>query len=266
MAVKKKRIDELKRTDPICYFCATRPTETEDHVPSRECFRRRVGPEGFTFPACAICNNGAGQLEQVAALYFLLANHDTGDGAIEQLRRLASGVANNNAELLPSFEINANATRGHFRRKGMNLRPGEAYGMMPLATLPPGHGDVFALFGRRLTCALYYKEVGRPLPLDHYIVAAWIPWSEVAAGKVDIVDTATEMFPALTVGNRRNTDIGDQFSYRWGVHPDSSIFGFIAQISKSFFFLGAAVSPELYHSSSENAHGWRQHATDVVLD
>jgi len=145
----------------------------------------------------------------------------------------------------------------------MKLPPGQAFGTLPLATLPPGHSNAFELFGRRLTCAIFYKEVGRPLPLDFYIAAGWIAWAEVAAGRINIVEIASEMFPSLTIGNRRNTDIGDQFSYRWGAHPDSSIFGFVAQISKSFFFLGAAVAPALYHASNEKAQGWKEHVTDL---
>ncbi|MES2445173.1 MAG: hypothetical protein V4574_20295 [Pseudomonadota bacterium] len=238
-------------------------TETEDHVPSRECFRDRVGPEGFAFPACKICNNGAGQLEQVVALYLLLANHDDANVSPDQLRRLILGVGNNNRDLLPSIEVNARAARRHFRNKGMQLAPGAVFGEMPIATLPSGHREAFELFGRRLTCAIYYKEVGRPLPLDHYLVAAWLPWSEAMSG--NIIETAVGLFPTLTITNRRNTDIGDQFSYRWGFHPDGSIFGFVAQFSKSYYFICAAAAPNLHNANNEGIPGWKLHANDVVL-
>lgn len=261
MGAKAERLRRFRLTDPICYFCATRATETEDHVPSRECFRDRLGPEGFVFPACKICNNGAGQLEQVIALYVTMA--DYGERPAEQLIKLASGVANNNPDLLPKFELNANVARKHFRDKGMRLAPGDAYGQTPIATLPAGHRDAFDLFGRRLTCALYYKELRKPLPLDYFLVTGWLPWSEGIQS--DAFQKMAGYFPNAVSTGRTNTDIGDQFSYEWGLHPDGEIFGFMAQFAHSYFFLGAAASPDLHAANNMGRPGWKKHAEDVVI-
>ena len=183
MADKKRRIDRLKASDPICYFCASRPTETEDHVPSRECFRDRIWPDGFTFPACAICNNGAGRMEQVVALYLHMANFDA-TVSNDQLQKLLAGVRNNSREMLPNIQRNANLARKHFREKGIQLPRGGTFGDSPIATLPVAHREAMELFGRRLTCAIYYKEVGHPLPIYYYIASGWIPWLEAQSHDV----------------------------------------------------------------------------------
>ncbi|USU13191.1 hypothetical protein NF701_04970 [Sphingomonadaceae bacterium OTU29THOMA1] len=264
MGAKANRLARLSAAHPVCYFCATRATESEDHVPSRECFRLRIGPEGFAFPACKNCNNSAGQMEQVVALYILMA--DWSDDVVDvgdQMRRLANGVHNNNPDMLPEVKFGANFARKHFRQKGIALAPGQTYGQAPIAILPAGHGSAFELFVRRLACALFYKEVGRPVPLDYYIAGTWIPWSEAGVGEG--VANAIGFFPELRVTNRRNTDIGDQFTYKWGADSEGTVFGFVAQFSKSYFFLGAVAAPHLHPIGKEGHPSWRRHSEDVAL-
>lgn len=263
MGAKANRLASLAVAHPVCYFCATRATESEDHVPSRECFRRRVGPEGFAFPACRICNNGAGQMEQVVALYLLMADHSGATDIGDQMQRLANGVQNNNPDLMPLVTLRANVARKHFREKRLNLPAGQTYAQSPIATLPAGYGAAFSLFVRRLACALFYKEVGKPVPLEYHIAGTWVPWNEAGAGEG--ISSAIGLFPQLRVTNRRNTDIGDQFTYKWGADPDGSVFGFVAQFSKSYFFLGAVAAPHLHLVESEAHPSWRRHSEDVKI-
>ncbi|MBD8548830.1 hypothetical protein IFT82_19135 [Sphingomonas sp. CFBP 8760] len=75
---------------------------------------------------------------------------------------------------------------------------------------------------------------------------------------------AIGFFPELRVTNRRNTDIGDQFTYKWGVDPDATIFGFVAQFSKSYFFLGAIAAPHLKLIEGQQHPSWRRHSEDVI--
>jgi len=107
-----------------------------------------------------------------------------------------------------------------------------------------------------LTCALYYKEVGRPLPLDHFMMTVWTPWADPASHQA--AREALKIFPEFRMTDRRNTDIGNQFTYLWGLHTEETIFGFAAQFSKSYFVMGAAVAPSLY----EGSPGWTQHSAD----
>lgn len=262
MGAKADRMKRMKVEHPTCYFCGVRDTETEDHVPSRECFRGRVGPEGFSFPACRVCNNSAGQIEQVVALYLHLANHDEIPTPVEQLRRLASGVHNNNRDLLPIVEINAKLARKHFRVKGLVRPAGQAFGETPIATLPHGHCAAMDTFGRRLIAALFYKELGYPIPLDFYMATIWLPWTESSSSR-GVID-AIDLFPEMRLTNRRNTDIGDQFTYKWGAHEDGSVFGFVAQFSKSYFFIGAAAAPNLHPQGDAVHEQWRVHHSDIA--
>lgn len=243
---------------PLCYFCATGVATTEAHVPSRECFRDRVWPEGDVFPACQRCNNAAGKLEQVVALYMLLANHAEEEPARDQFLRLVKGVRNNNPELAPRVDLGGNAARRHFRDKGIRLAPGMTYAEVPIAELPAGNRAAFELFARRLTCALYYREVGRPLPLDHYIATGWLPF--VDPGARDFAENVQGLFPEVRLTNRRNTNIGNQFFYLRGFHPEGTLFGHASQFLKSYFYFGAAVAPEL----DTGAENWKPHSDDIA--
>lgn len=258
MSQRMARLKRFVQKHPTCYFCAAQPTTTKDHVPSRECFRNRVWPHGYEFPACQRCNGAAGKLEQVVALYLLLANHEDQGPERDRLLKLIQGVRNNNPELLPRINLGANDVRRYLRDKNLSLSSGMTHGDVPLAELPIGNRAAFELFARRLTCALYYKEVGTPLPLDHFIATAWLPFAD--PGSADFTAKAHELFPELTMTNRRNTDIGNQFFYRWGFHSDRTLFGYAAQFAKSFFFFGASALPELY-GGTEN---WKPHSEDVA--
>jgi hypothetical protein len=258
MEDRANKLARFKAEHPVCYFCATAATETIDHVPSRECFADRVGPEGYEFPACARCNHGSGKIEQAVALYLLLANHEERDPSSKQMKRLLLGVRNNTPELMPAFEMNARAARKFFKQANRTLAPGKTFAETPLLQVPEGFRSAFDLFARRLTCALYYREVGTPLPLDYFIAVAWIHWENPVAA--DVARRGRELFPQLTLTNRRNTNIGEQFTYLWGHKPTDNLFGYIAQFSKSFLVMGGVVGPNL-HSGDER---WVLHQRDLL--
>ncbi|TCM19045.1 hypothetical protein EDF56_104582 [Novosphingobium sp. PhB165] len=259
MGRKKQKMERFKTEHPTCYFCASNPTESEDHVPSRECFRGRVGPEGFSFPACKRCNNSAGNLEQVVALYLLLADQSNRDIDLAQLGRLVLGVKNNNPTLMPNVTQDVREARRHFASKQMVLAPGLTYSEVSLLQLPAEMTKPMELFTRRLTCALYYKEIGSPLPLEFDIGTAWLPIADPKS--VEVAQAAMELFPDLRTTNRRNTDIGDQFTYVWGHRADSGLFGFTAQVAGAFLVFGACVPQGM----ADSVVRWKSHRVDVEM-
>ncbi len=212
------------------------------------------------FPACEKCNSAASQIEQAVALYFMLANHEEIDPDTTQLRKLLRGVSNNNPDLMPSMTRSANEARQHFKKRGLSLDSGRTYKDIPLLKLPVANKRAMEFFSRRLTCALYYKEVGHPLPSAWRMVNVWTHLIDPIA--VDLAAAAREMFPQVEVTTRRNTTLGEQFIYRWGCNEDRTIFGFAAQFSRSFLFVGAAAAPQ--HVQEARAEAWRPHSDDII--
>lgn len=255
MGASKNKKTRFLAEHPMCYFCGANST-TIDHVPSRECFKNRIGPEGFEFPACAECNNGSGQLEQVVALYLHMANHDVKEPPFAQYTRLIGGVANNNANYLPRL-MGANERRRAARAMNYSLRPGETYAEAPIVELPPENAQAFELFERRLTCALFYKHIGKIMPSEVMMRTMHLPFVNQKAEK--LLEGIMPNMAILTKTNRQNTDIGEQFAYAWNSKKAEDFFIFVAQFSKSYFVVGIAARP-----NKETRGGYRAHSKDIV--
>lgn len=256
MGAKKARLERFKREHPICYFCATRPTQTEDHMPGRQFFIGRVGPEDFAFPCCEPCNAATRQIEQAVALIMRFGDHTERRIPPEELERLALGVRNNVPHLLPTIDTSARAVRKYMKEAGISPPRGASYKETPILNLPDDYHDAFELFARKLTCALHYKETGQPIPLDSYI---GVTWRHIGVGGTEeMYETLRKTLGLERLGRRRNTDIGDQFGYRFNYNIEHGLFAMAAVFGKSFLVFGA-VNRRL----SNVPFGWKVHRDDV---
>ena len=114
-------------------------------------------------------------------------------------------------------------------------------------------------FARKLTLALYYKEIGKPLPLDHYMRTEFFQFTDKAAPS--IVDEFRKMLPNFRIGERRNVEFGDQFRYLTGQSDEEGVFAFIAQLARSWFITGIAVIPE----NGAGRKGYIKHEVELKL-
>lgn len=257
MGARKNKLAKFLSEHPQCYFCGE-AANTIDHVPSRECFLGRVGPEGYEFPACKSCNNSAGRAEQTVALYRHCTDFAEDERGKPHVRKLLDGLRNNSPSRMPIMDVTVNQKRRTARQSGITLLPGQTYASLPIIGIDRDVHDDFAIFSRRLTCALFYKHVGKVLPPAHMIKTQWM---QFVHGKAEeIVEAITRDMPNLTHTGRVNTNIGQQFSYRWYADEETETFTFIAQFAMAFFIIGLA-------SRSNEAtigDGWKSHANDLV--
>ena len=230
-----------------------------DHVPSRECFFRRIGPEGFEFPACSACNAKLSKIEQAVAMLVLLADY-RGITDDDQMKKLVAGVSRNTPEMLPSGFHSLREKRNWLKEIGIAPRQGELVADVPIMKMDPRWRTSFEAFCRKLLTALYYKEMGKPLSQKNIIRTYFAQFVDVKARSV--VETMQSMLPELRIGERRNTNIGDQFSYIFGKREDADLFAFCAQMSHSWFIVGMAAKPE--HVSDR--HGYMSHADNLRLN
>ncbi|MDR7143273.1 hypothetical protein [Rhizobium sp. BE258] len=255
MGASKRRKELFLLKHPLCFFCGS-ASETEDHVPSRECFINRVWPEGYVFPACKACNNKAGPLEQVAALYMKLGDH-SGTTPSDQFLKLLSGVRNNNPEYLPRLDVTANAKKRALPLYNLSHPPDEPAASAPIAEMPNENRKAFEAFERRLTCALYYKHMKEVMPTTHMIRT--FRTQVIARNSETLIRTIAPMFPNTIRTTRQNTNLGDQFTYVWYGSEDKQMFAFIAQFSQSYVFLGVACRSE----DLEGGKDYRLHSDDL---
>ena len=239
----RKRKQEFLKQHPLCFNCGTAAATTEDHVPSRECFVGRQWPEDFVFPACEPCNAMIASIEQGMALLIRVADQD--ESRVDQavLEKLIRGVRNNTPDLLPREFANDAERKKAIAESGWVPGPGETLADAPVLALGPGWRDAVHAFARKLTLALYYKELGKPLPLDHHIRTEFFQFTDHAAP--EIVEQFRTMMPEYRAGERRNFDFGDQFQYIVGRSDEEGVFAYLAQLARSWFIVGVTVPPEL---------------------
>ncbi|MCM2440568.1 hypothetical protein HGO34_12665 [Agrobacterium vitis] len=257
MGASKNKKQRFLLAHPNCYFCGGIAT-TIDHVPSRQCFKDGIGPESYEFPACARCNNAAGRMEQVVALYMHLSNHEQSSLSSDQLNKLVSGVINNDADLLPNTNLGTNKKRKLARAWGYVPPEGETYADAPIAELPKENRRAFELFERRLTCAFYYKHAGKILPNGHVIRTEHIAYMHPNAE--ELFEGIVPMLTNTERPSRQNQSIGDQLIYGWRYDNTEDFFLMLAQFGKSFFIIGTAAIP----NSETDDESYRLHSDDLV--
>ena len=235
MGWSKGRRQHFLSAHPICFNCGTGAATTIDHVPARTCFVGGIGPEGFEFPACARCNRLTGAAEQAVSLIIALADVNR-SYAPEQIVKLAQGVANNTPHLYPRLGLCRCQRRALIEAATLAGQPTGWLETGPLASLSEALVEAFTAFGYKLAAALFYREVGRPLPRTAMMridLRAFVnPTTE------PLIDKIVRLLPHHRVADRPNLNFGDQFGYLWGQFEQDRSFGFCAQLGWSWFLIG----------------------------
>lgn len=223
----------------MCCFCGGLvPADTVDHVPLRAAFTGNVGPEGFEFPACSGCNSGSADSEQVFALYARLSDQTDRNDDKTHNDNLIRGVRNNYPELLPNPHLPANQKRRALRHFGWLKPDGMLLDDVNLVGVPAKVGDHIEMVAIKLLAALHYKHLGRALDDQHAVFGAWS--QQGLPGVDEAQDVLFSSMPQLVIGARVNTNIGDQFAYRWGQNVKESLFGYAAGFGTGLFLFAAS--------------------------
>lgn len=240
----ERRADLLERHRFCCFCGGGRAATTVDHAPARICFKAKIGPEGFELPACEACNRNTALSEQVTAFYIRMADKASTHFHGPDTTKLISAMVNNAPECLPDPQIPANDKRRALREQGVRLARGEWLDEAPVARIPEtvhGHVEVFM---RKMLAALFYRETGGFLGPGHSLVLQWAQRGTEAAEFSR--QNAEDWLGNRLVSTRRNTDLGDQFAYRYAYHPAHGFFGLWMEFDGSFgFFTIAGPAQEL---------------------
>lgn len=236
----KRKKDRFKAEHPWCCFCGgERPATTIDHIPARTCFRNREYPDGFEFPACATCQEASRKDEIVFAFYTRALDHNDDNLAARDFDRLINGLLNNMPELAPRGMASRNAKRETLRRMGLKMTPGYTLDQAPIVSFDPTLHQHIIRYARKIACALYYREQGRPALLTHRTLATWGQESDPTflqrhAGFYN-------MTPLQTIGRRPNVDIGDQFRYQCNKADEPDVFAAVASFGRGGMTLSMIV-------------------------
>jgi hypothetical protein len=157
------------------------------------------------------------------------------------LERLLIGVKNNLPDLLPDFNLPTRDKRNSLRQLGLEKPAGIFAADLPLAGIPSGVHPRMERYARKILCALYYREMGRPAGSDHKVWAIWGQGGDKARMKA--WEEFVAITPLITVAQRRNFDFGHRFGYRCNKtqppHPD--LFAAIAGFGGGLAIVGSVV-------------------------
>lgn len=242
MSEAKNRKARFLAANPLCCFCGgSASATTVDHVPSRGCFPDRHGPDGFEFPACADCQSATRLDELAFALYVRMADPDDATFSQRDLERLLTGVGNNLPHLLPKIDLTSRQKRASLRELGLEKPRGVFAADLPFAAIPAAVHRHIERYARKIACALFYREMGRPAGATHEV---WAIWGQGAdRTRMDAWSEFRRITPMVVLGQRRNFDFGDRFGYRCNKTepPQSDVFAVIAQFGAGLAILAAIV-------------------------
>lgn len=148
-----------------------------------------------------------------------------------EVNRIISGVCNNSPSSLPVLNERALARmRGEI---GDDV-PDDEYERT--VRIPPAAGDQMSLFGTKMLYAMFYRASGTFAGPRHRRLMYWAQEGTQSASQ--LTRWAEDWFGARRDAERKNVDIGDQFSYRHGYNVAHGYLGLWMRFGSSAVFFG----------------------------
>lgn len=244
MGAGSKRRTAFFVKHPTCCFCGgVKKAETEDHFPSRAIFKDRIWPEGYVFPACKECNDATAKHELIIAMLSQLYPDSAERTHQLQVMALMKSVDNNFPGLLQSMgRMTANRKRRWLRERGLSLSPGTTTADLGVMSIEDSRIQQAArLFATKLFLALYYYQTGIILRQAGGVVFRW----ETNAKDLDQAfprDVLAPLLQGMPELRRANTNLKDQFFYRFAVADTKNAAAFLAFFNQSLAMLGFVFS------------------------
>jgi hypothetical protein len=241
---KKRR---LLAEHPYCCFCGgSAAATTSDHVPPKACFPDGFWPEGFEFPACEKCNHGTTKNDQIFGFYAMLLDFNEVNRSAAysaKLKKLREGIANNCPEALPN-PLDARPVH----RMGNLVTPSP----VAISTgTPAAFREAAAGIGQKLTHALYYRERGKALSIQHRFATACYQIQN--SSTTTLTECLGKLLPDPTIGSRSNIkSYGERFAYKSGAKGDD-FFIYAAQFGKGLIVWGIVLGPGMVLSAMDEA-------------
>jgi len=243
MGKAKNKRQRFLATHPWCCFCGgNRPATTIDHIPARTCFFGRQYPEGFEFPACDHCQSASRLDEMAFAFYARALDRNSANFDGPATTKMITGLANNLPHLLPNPFLDGRKKRDAFKRMGLRKPANVLAERLPVIEIDPELHQRIERYARKIACALYYREQERIASADHLILADWGQFNDNPF--MDSSKGFIEMTPLITVGQRTNVNIGDQFVYRCNKCDDPDVLAALAGFGRGIVLRILVADPE----------------------
>jgi hypothetical protein len=161
--------------------------------------------------------------DQIFGFYSMLLDFDAANISEADIAKLRSGIENNYPGALPDTRVSL------FHRTGVEVSKPQAF------------SEATTIVGRKLACALYYREARKALTTGHSIVTGWHQMQN--SGAAPLTEYFAQLLPDQTVGSRSNIKrYGQRFAYVSGVKKEEEFFAYTAQFGMGLIVWGIATT------------------------
>jgi hypothetical protein len=130
-------------------------------------------------------------------------------------------------------------------------------------SVPPAFRDAATTVAQKLTHALYYRERGRALTSDHWLLSDF--YQAQCSGTRPLTDLFVELLPEQVIGTRSNLkQYGRRFAYKFGIKEQDDFFVYAAQFGQGLILWGIVLGPGLAVSDLQEplrSKPWRKGAS-----
>ena len=230
---KSKRLLQFIKQHPYCCFCGgTSPTETIDHVPSKQIFRLKRRPQGLESPACRNCNEATAPHELVASLIARIYPDPKNELEEKELIKLYKAVQKNRygllQEMFPSW-------KQQYDYQTL-VHPDKPKGGGPLNAQGPLLNESMQIFGVKLCQALHYYHYGQIVPLEGGIAIRWFSNWEAMTGAMP--DEFSKLFNQPFSLEQGKWNVKDQFEYSYVILRSEEAGAYLSTFGRSFALVG----------------------------
>jgi hypothetical protein len=100
-----------------------------------------------------------------------------------------------------------------------------------------------AVLGQKLTHAMFYREVGRPLTTGHLFLSQHY---QIQASDHTLTKYFCRLLPEETTGAQTNIkNHGQRFAYKYGLKEPEDFFPYAAQFGRGVIMWGIVLSPDM---------------------
>lgn len=237
------RRSELRKAfltaNPRCCFCGgTAQSTSEDHIPSRAMFRGRIWPQGHVFPACDKCQSLTSSKELIVTFLARMYPAEKEPEHQREVVEIMKGINNNFPGLLQLMTESASRKEEWLKANDHRLPEGQSVDDNGLMSLDDARiYDAVHMFATKLFLSLMYLHTKSVVPSSGGIVFRWA----TNADNLDEVFPRDKLAPLLKdFGElkRQDTNLADQFFYRYGITKSRRAGVFLALFNQSLAMLG----------------------------
>lgn len=245
MSASKAKRQTFFIEHPICCFCGGgSPATTQDHIPGRALFERRIWPEGYLFPACAECNRESSDNELAVALFASMSESKRHSSAqLKELRKRFDAFKRQCPELAQKIKTFSRSGEISLLKKKNVPTWNATTGLQRKVMVFPS--EVLSMcneFGIKLGKALHYLHTKTIVPIETQVHCMAFTNADMETLDQEVINKINSLpgFPKIVASKQ---PLNDQFTYKYVISDDQNKGAFTVMFGKDALMFLIVIDP-----------------------